>query len=49
MIKSGEIQIQLVVADIPLKNDDKYQHQNLQIVFDEDVIETNGLIWINKI
>ncbi len=49
MIQDGDIQIQLAVEELHGENIDKYQVINLNIIFDDDTIDTNGQIWINKI
>lgn len=49
MIESGEIQFKLVQEDMQGKNFDKYSILNLEIHIDDDIIESNGQIWINKL
>ena len=49
MIESGEIQFKLVQEDMEGKNSDKYSILNLEIHIDDDIIESNGQIWINKL
>ncbi|OJV65239.1 MAG: hypothetical protein BGO41_01365 [Clostridiales bacterium 38-18] len=49
MIESGEIQFKLVQEDMEGKNYDKYSILNLEIHIDDDIIESNGQIWINKL